>query len=274
MSRALPDDRSVDAPPPRLVDAHCHLDLPAFDEDRDAVVARARAAGVEALVLPGTGPEAWEGLARTRDALPLPAALCLGVHPEWLGGLDDDALSSALAELPRALERYGAVGLGETGLDKRIEASVPAERQAEAARAQLGTARALGLPLVLHVVRRHGAMLALLDEAGPARGMVHAFAGPAELVPAYVERGFYLSVGGAATRPGARRVRAAVKAIPAERLLLETDAPDLTPAGAPTTRNEPAYLRRVLAAVAALRGEPEDELAERSAANARRLFAF
>ncbi|MEO0321554.1 MAG: TatD family hydrolase [Myxococcota bacterium] len=257
-----------------LVDAHCHLDLPAFDADREAVVSRALEAGIAGLVLPGTEPRRWPGLAALRDALPMRAAVALGVHPEWLRALDDVALDAALGALPVALRELSAAGLGETGLDKRIEADVPAARQARACAAQLAVARAADLPLVLHVVHRHGAMLKLLDAAGPVRGMVHAFAGPAELVPAYVERGFLLSVGGAVTRPNARRVRAAVRAIPRDRLLLETDAPDMTPTGAETTRNEPAHLTRVLAAVADVRGEALEAVAAATGDNARRLFGL
>lgn len=246
-----------------MIDAHCHLDAPEFDVDRDAVVERALRAGIEHIVVPGVDLESSERAAALRASYP--CTIGVGLHPERVGRVDAETIATSAA-------RCGAGFVGECGLDRRV--STPLAEQLANLTAHLVAARELRLPIVLHVVRRHEPMVAALRAFAPIRGMVHAFTGPRELVDTYVALGLHLSVGGAATRGGARRVHAAVAAIPAERLVVETDSPDQPPLGAPHSRNEPSFLPLVVAAVASLRDEPAGTLAARSAALTRDLFSI
>lgn len=259
-----------------MLDAHCHLDLEAFDADRDAVITRARAVGVTRFVVAGVGPEGW----RRQRAL---AAACddvwitLGVHP-WTAAraADEAAISSLIAQLGDALDEGGVVGLGELGLDRArpwLKAAMPLQRSAF--RTQLAMARDRELPLVLHVVRAHGEALDLLEADGvPARGgMVHAFSGSPEVAARYVALGLHVSFCGTVVGPRSQKIRAAAAAVPIERLLVETDAPDLTPEPHRPARNEPAWLATVLAEVADLRGADANALAARTRANAVALFS-
>jgi len=265
--------------PPALVDSHCHLDFDAFDDDRDAVLDRARAAGVHAVVIPGVSPTGWRPLGALLDrhrAGPLRLAGAVGIHPMVVPDLDDEALDRALGELPDAAQALGAVAVGECGLDgvvaRRDRGGL--DRQRRVFRAQIAVARDLGLPIMLHVFRAQEDALKILEADGPlpGGGVVHSYSGSAELVPRWLDLGLHLSFAGSVTRPNARRPRAAAAAVPADRLLVETDAPDQTPHGAPTRRNEPAYVAGILRALANARGEPPETVARQTTANARALF--
>ncbi len=253
----------------RLYDSHCHLDFAAFDADREAVVARAREAGVRAILVPGYEVAQWGRLSSLRARHP-EVRIAVGVHPHAIARDATPAgLDEALAEQAAAL---GAVAIGECGLDARTARAGGADLATQRAflDAHLGVARALGLPIVLHAVHAHGAMIAALDAAGPLPrgGVLHGFTGPAELVRPYVAFGFSFGLGAAIARPRARRPKEAARIIPAERLLIETDAPDMALGG----RNEPARVADVARALAELRAEPEERVAERTFENAARLF--
>jgi len=266
-----------------LVDAHCHLDFEAFDADRDEVLDRTAAVGVRAIVIPGVHPAQWaRAAALVRRGHPrVRLALAVGLHPEHLdalgSGLDtlvpersegrDEAQApldpeSLVAQLVEAAHEHRAIAIGECGLDRRVEALTSLERQRAVLDAHLEAAKRTGLPLVLHVVRRDGALLDALRPHAPLRGMVHAFTGGPELAREYVALGLHLSFGGGLTRPNARRVREAAAVVPAERVLIETDAPDQTPHGAPSPRNEPSFLPLVRDALA----RPEIDVAGNAAA--------
>ncbi len=236
-----------------VLDAHCHLDDPRFDGDRDAVMDRARAAGITGLVVPGVAPERWRRLPGLRARFP-EVQVGYGLHPEALERLSGGVIREALAELPQRLVYDGAVCVGETGLDRR--SPVPLAEQVALTRAHLAIAGSLDLPVVLHCVRAHGTLLETLEAHGPLRGLVHGYSGPAELVPRYLALGLHLSFGGPVTWPGAKRPRAALLAVPDDRLLLETDAPDQPPASRRGGRNEPALLAEIARAVAGIRGRP------------------
>lgn len=258
-----------------MIDSHCHLDFAAFDDDRGEVLARAAAVGVREVVVPGVAPDQWPALPALRARHP-GLHVAVGVHPMVVPDLDDAALDDALAGLEDAARRAGAVAIGECGLDgvvaKRDGGAMDRQRRVLDAHAHV--ARSLGLPLMLHVFRAQGEALERVRAHAPypAGGVVHSYSGSAEDVAAWVELGFCLSFAGAVTRPNARRPRAAAAAVPPDRLLVETDAPDQTPHGAPTRRNEPGYLPGIVAAVAGARGEDAAAVARRTADNARRLF--
>ncbi len=255
-----------------MIDTHCHLDHPAFDADRGAVLARARAAGVSDVVVPSLGPAGWSPLlawARGERAVH-PA---LGIHPRLLAELPAAGDDARLAALDEALAAGGAVAIGECGLDAEVaRRGVPLARQLAVLAGQLALARRYGLPVSLHAVRCLEPLRALLERDGlPAGGVLHGYSGSAEQLPPLLRLGLHVSFAGAITRGGARRPLAAARAVPAERLLLETDAPDQAPRP-PGGRGEPAHLPAIVAAVAAARGAPAEEIARLTTANARRLF--
>jgi TatD DNase family protein len=255
-----------------LVDSHCHVAEPEFDADRDAVLARAAAAGVTTLVCVGaTGPAASNAasvaLAGRRD--PVEIVATVGVHPHHASTADDAAFAT-LAELAAA---PGVVGIGETGLDFHYDHSPrPAQRAAFARHVAL--ARACGLPLVVHVREAHREAAELLAAEGIADvgGVIHCFTGDRDDARRYLDLGLHVSVAGIVTFKSADALRDAVRHVPADRLMIETDAPYLAPVPHRGQRNEPAHVRVVAETVATVRGEPFAAVAAATAANARRVF--
>jgi TatD DNase family protein len=248
------------------VDAHTHLDLPAFDPDRDAVWARAAAAGVTGAVLCAADPAAWDNVVATAQHLGQPWTL--GVHPWWCADLTPDAHDALFAALAA---RPTPHGVGETGLDHgRARTDAARALQDHSLRAHLRLARARDVPVVLHIVRAYEPAARILREEGlpAAGGLVHSWSGDPNLVPAFVALGLHLSFSAGLTR--SPRVAEALRRTPADRLLLETDAPDQ--ALTPGTRGEPADLVALAQAAAAIRGESPTALLDRCADNARRLF--
>jgi TatD DNase family protein len=256
-----------------MIDTHVHLDADVFG-DASAVWGDAQRAGVEAAIAVGVDPDSWGNTIAIARALP-GVSVALGIHPQTVPHHDDASLDRALAELPELLAKTGAIAIGECGLDG------PAgdlERQKRVLRAHLGIARDLALPISLHVFRVHGPALSLLREFGklPAGGVVHSYSGSAELVRDYLKLGWSFSFAGAVTRSNAKRPLDAARAVPLEHLVVETDAP-FQPTGADARdrkRGDPADLRQVVEALAIARGVDVEELAERTTANARRIFRF
>lgn len=249
-------------------DSHVHLEMSAFDADREAVLARAAAAGVTGFIVPSYSLEASGravALAEGREGI----WAAVGIHPHGAGTCTPQAMAAleALARQPRVL------ALGETGLDFHRNRA-PRQTQVAALRAHVALARRLRLPLIIHCREAYPECLAILREEGAdaVGGVLHCFTGDAETVAAACALNFYCSIAGPITYPDANGLRAAVRLIPADRLLLETDAPYLTPAPFRGSRNEPAHLPLTAAAVAAARHVPVEEVAARTAANARRLF--
>lgn len=259
-----------------MIDSHCHLDSDRFDGDRPAVLARACDAGVRAIVIPAIRPSTWPGLSKlVRDWKGTPSLhLAVGVHPqvvpeltaEELRFIDDDG--EALAQAARAM---GAVAIGECGLDGM---TAEPELQARVLRAHIRAARATGLPLLLHVYRAHGAAPKLLAEerVDQCGGVLHSYSGGRDLVVRYLRMGLHLSFAGPVTYPNARRPLEAARAVPLDRLLVETDAPDQAPAPHQGARSEPAYVGLIVRAMAEARGEDANALVAATSENARRLF--
>ncbi|MCB9778844.1 MAG: TatD family hydrolase [Alphaproteobacteria bacterium] len=255
-----------------MFDAHNHLDLCG---DPALALAEATKAGVLGHLVAGVDPAGWQRQCDLAVTAPQRVFLALGLHPWAVARLDDDAVDAALAALPAALD--GALGarpvaLGELGLDR--SRAVPADsrsRQRRAFRHQLALARAVDLPVVLHIVRAHGEALEILRSDGlpSSGGMVHSASTPADLVPAFLSLGLHLSFAGNVTRHD--KARAAAACVPLDRLLAETDAPDQPPAGHDAP-NRPALLPEIVAALAAVHAVPAERLGRHCADNARRLF--
>jgi len=252
-----------------LIDSHAHLTFDRFDDDRDAVLRRAREAGVETVITIGT--ELHSSLAAValaeRHGMVFASA---GVHPH---GADefDDAHWPALAALwghPRVC------AVGETGLDYYYDYGSP-ERQRRLFRRHLVAAGEVGLPVVLHIRDAFEDAFDLVEEVGlPSGGVVHCFTGgPAECERA-LALGMYISLSGIVTFKTAQTLRATVSQIPSDRLLIETDAPYLTPVPMRGRRNEPSYVVHTARAVAALRAVEYDAVCSVSRENTIRLFGL
>ncbi len=247
-----------------LIDTHVHLDIESLREDLPAVLARAREAGVGGFVLPAYAVDGWDevaGIATAHDDV-YPA---FGIHP-WKAheGLDLD-------ELRGRLSNDGAVALGEIGLDTVVE-SPDLETQLPVFRDQLRLARELALPVILHCRGAFDVFCETIAAEGPVHGVVHAFSRGPELARRFLDLGLHLGLGGAVTRPRAKRVRRSAEVVPLECIVLETDAPGLGMDGVPDGENEPANVRRVAEALARLRDVTVEDIATTTTRNARELF--
>ncbi len=253
-----------------LVDSHCHLTDPAFAADLDAVVTRAREAGVTRLVAVGGGgplelSEASADLA-VRHAFVRATA---GIHPHDASTYDD----TVEARLERLLARAEITAVGETGLDYYYDNSPRPAQRAALAR-QLALARRHRLPVVLHCRDAEAELREILDAetVAPIRGVVHCFTGGYEDARWYLDRGLLISLTGILTFKGAAALRETVRRLPLDRLMVETDSPYLAPTPMRGRRNEPAYVVHVAQALAALFGTTVEEVAARTTANAQALF--
>ncbi|HEU4565562.1 MAG TPA: TatD family hydrolase [Gemmatimonadaceae bacterium] len=253
-----------------FVDSHAHLADPAFDADRDAVIARAREAGAAAVVCIG------ESLAAAGRARTLAAAhpgflfFTAGVHPHDAAGFDPVADADGI----RAELRAGAVAVGECGLDYHYDHS-PRERQIAAFEAQLQLARESGRPVVVHTREAEDDTSAIVARAGAegVRGVLHCYTGSHALARVALDAGWYVSLSGIVTfRKWTDE--ALLRLVPDDRLLVESDAPYLAPVPNRGRRNEPAYVPRTIERIAAARGTDPAALARLTAGNARRLFGL
>lgn len=257
------------------IDTHCHLDAPEFDADRDAVRARARAAGVGHCILPAVDRG---NFAAVRDLAHRHGdSYALGIHPLFT----PQAAEADLEQLDRALTDARSdprlVAVGEIGLDYFVP-HLDAGRQEHFYAEQLGLAQRHGLPVIVHVRRSADRLLRQLRRI-PVRGIAHAFNGSLQQAREFVRLGFKLGFGGTLTFERALQIRRLAAELPLSALVLETDAPDIPPhwlyrsaalrgAGQPQGRNEPAELPRIAAVLAGLRGMDAAELAAASRANA------
>jgi TatD DNase family protein len=259
-----------------VIDSHCHLDLPVFDADRAEVLARAAAAGVTACLVPAIRPRTWDAVAELAAGATSPRiGLAIGVHPQVVPELDAAELAVAVdadrltAAIAAIAARAPVCAVGECGLDG---GTAGRDVQEQILRAHVRAARALGLPLVLHVRRAHDAAPRVLRDEAASAGVLHSYSGGAALVKPYAALGLAFSFAGPVTYPSARRPIEAARAIPADLLLAETDAPDQAPARWRGGRCEPAMVTEVISGLAAARGEAPDDVAARTATNARRVL--
>ena len=253
---------------PDLFDTHAHLHFPEFAEDLDAVLARARAAGVTRIVTIGTD------VATSEAAIALAARepgvwASVGVHPHDA----QDADGEALAAIERLAAAPGVVAVGEIGLDYFRDLS-PRDAQARVFRRLLDLARALGKPVVVHCRNAHDDVLRILREARvqDVGGVMHCFSGDVAIARRCLDLGLLISLAGPVTYKNARGLPEVARFVPADRLVVETDCPFLPPDGHRGRRNEPALLPLTAARVASLRREDLIALAERTSDNARALF--
>jgi TatD DNase family protein len=255
------------------IDGHCHLADPRFYGCLDQVLEESRAVGVKKWVQGGVCPEDWIRQIELKDKYDDSIVLCFGLHPWWVAQNSFESCKENLTLLERLVPQ--AAGVGELGLDfsSRFDKSTY-DHQTEAFTLQLQMACRLNLPIVLHVVSAHQKALATLRLIGvpSAGGLVHSFTGSTAVMGEYLKLGLSISVSGAVTQKGYHGLKRAVAAIPNDRLILETDAPDQAPAGWDRPYNTPKSLIRVAEAIAVLRGESANALLQQSTENLIQIF--
>lgn len=249
-----------------LIDTHCHLDAAEFDADRDAVRARALAAGVRWLVIPAVERANFDAVARIARESP-GCAYALGIHPMFADRAGEDDLEALRETLAASIDDPYLVAIGEIGLDFFVP-GLDRERQARFLDAQLRMARTFELPVLLHVRRSQDALLAAVRRARPPGGIAHAFNGSLQQAQGYLDQGFALGFGGALTFERALRIRRLVTELPAAAHVLETDAPDMAPAWLDRGRNSPEQLPRIAQRFATLRGVGVEDAVATTARNA------
>jgi TatD DNase family protein len=255
-------------------DTHAHLDQPEFDADRSAVIARARAAGVETMLCPAVDADSSQAVLELAEEFDLPAAV--GIHPNSTAeaGPDDWQRVERLSSHPHV------VALGETGLDRYRDHS-PLACQQEYLDRHMRLAQAHDLPVILHCRDAASELMPMLREAaarGTLCGVLHAFSGDASLTAECVALGLYISFAGNLTYTNRKFdvLRAAAQTVPDDRLLIETDSPYLVPQvfRGKQQRNEPANVVHTAAFLAELRGAKVEQIASLTTANARRCFRW
>ena len=258
----------------KLFDAHNHIQDERIFPVLEKVMERARLAGISGMAVKGCCERDWSRVVEIANRHP-DACLAFGLHPWFIGGRSEQ-WSQRLEGL---LTTYPQASVGEVGIDHAIE-NRNADDQERIFFKQLEIAHKYDRPVTIHCRRAWGRLIELLDQFGelPCGMLIHCFGGSPEIAIELVKRGAYISFSGSITRPNSRKAGPAIRAVPDDRILIETDAPDIMPHGivdAPSSvLNEPSNLGYVLAKAAELRGVSEEALAEITLCNAERFFFF
>ncbi|QAT17987.1 putative deoxyribonuclease YjjV [Candidatus Velamenicoccus archaeovorus] len=250
-----------------LIDAHCHMQDERIKGDLRSLVSRAKDKGVHRLVCCGSEESDWEAVAALKEQYPCEIIPSFGLHPWYI----KDRSAKWLENLEGFLKRMPS-GVGEIGLDHGLK-DFDEQDQREVFLAQLALARTYRRPVSIHCRRAWDVLLDVLKDFGPldAGGVIHSYSGSAEMVPSLQIYGLYFSFSCSITRSGNTRGRRALQAVPRDRLLIETDSPDIPPAGL-TGLNEPSHLLLVAQAVSEIIGVSMDDVAAMTSANATALF--
>lgn len=251
----------------KLIDSHCHLDMEQFDSDRDEVIERSKENGLEYIINIGSDRDGNLKCLELSDKY-LHIYSSVGIHPHDAKTLDDKLFD----ELKKWAKKLKVVAIGETGLDYHYMHS-PKEVQIDAFKKHITLAKELTLPIIVHSREAKDDTLNILQkEAVWVPGVMHCFSGDGDMARKAIDMGFYISIAGPVTFKNADSLRKVAKAIPDERLLIETDAPYLSPVPKRGKRNEPSYLRHTAQALADIRGVTLADIARITSHNAMRLF--
>ena len=249
-----------------MIDSHCHLDLDAFDHDRQQVIERANRADVTRIHIPGTEYCRWPRLLELAQADSIDVSL--GLHPYFLAKHSKSDLLLQLEELAKLLktQKSHVFAVGECGLDAVID--VDFQLQKEVFSRQITLAQAHGLPLIVHARKSHHHIIQCLNDCEfSGRGIIHAFSGSVELAKQYTERGWLLGIGGTITYPRGEKTRKTLQQIGIEHLVLETDAPDMPLFGLQGQRNTPANIPKIAEVLAQTLGLTLNEVATQTSKN-------
>ncbi len=253
-----------------VIDSHCHLNYQGLVEDPPAVLARARAAGVDLMLSFSTRASEWDAVIGTAER-ESDVMASVGIHPHE-ADLHPDVHAEKLVE---KAQHPRVVGIGETGLDYYYDHS-DRERQRQSFRGHIAAAREAQLPLIVHTRDAEDDTYAILEAEmgkGAFPALIHCFTGTAGFADKVLELGLFVSISGIVTFKNARDLQETARAIPQDRLLIETDSPFLAPVPHRGKSCEPAYVADTARFLAELRGEPVEALGETTSANFRRLFA-
>ena len=253
-----------------LIDSHCHLDFPDFADELDAVVQRARDAGVERMVTIGTRLDKAAAMIAIAERFP-DVFFTVGVHPHEAAGATD----ADFAEMRDLARHPKCVGVGEAGLDYHYNFAPP-EVAKRVFREQIGIARDLALPLVIHTREAEDDTAAILEEEmarGAFQPLMHCFTSSRALAETALRLGAYISFSGVVTFKKSEELRALARDAPLDRVLVETDAPYLAPMPWRGKRNEPAYVVQTARVVAEAKGLAPEALADATRANTLRIFS-
>jgi TatD DNase family protein len=252
-----------------MIDTHCHIDNPAFNKDRSAVIQRARDAGVRHLVVPGVNLQGFPGLLNL-ETVDIKIHLALGLHPLFLAHHPPDAIE----QLCEWVKQDKPIAIGEIGLDYR-EPLHNHQQQAELFVAQLHLAKVENLPVLIHAVKAHEKTLSILKKTDlPVGGIIHSFNGSLQQAEQYIAMGFLLGFGGVVTHDRAKKIQRVATFLPDSTLVLESDAPDLPPACFLGSRNEPGNLPIVVETLARLRGVSKAHIINKTSSNAMKLLGI
>ncbi|MEE2758077.1 MAG: TatD family hydrolase [Myxococcota bacterium] len=250
---------------PMYIDAHCHLDFDAFEPDRVAVIDRAAQRGINRFLVSGVEHAGWARQQRLARAHP-GIAWAAGIHPVAVSKSNRAELERWIRSIPDLFSSSRPpAAIGETGLDKHFAPKSSLDLQRFAFRKQIELAQDLSSPLILHIVGCHGAALEILSDYRPSTGMVHSFSGSVEVMKAYLKWGLCISFGTSIMRMNPGRAHALANAVPCDRLLIESDAPDQPIIKG--DRNEPTVVIDVAKHIAQLKGCDENEILRQSTTN-------
>jgi TatD DNase family protein len=253
-----------------LIDSHCHLDFPDFESERDAVIERARAAGVRRFITISTRTGHFDEICRIAERYE--DVFCTaGTHPHYAH--EEAELSSG--ELAFLARHPKCVGIGEAGLDYHYDRT-PRDTAASVFRTHIAAARQSGLPVVIHARDADADIAAILRdemEKGAFTGLLHCFTASAMLAETALSLGLYISFSGVLTFKNSQNLREIARSVPMNRLLVETDAPFLAPVPHRGKRNEPAFVAATAQMLADVKGVPLETIAAETTANALRLFS-
>ena len=251
-----------------MIDTHCHLEMEAFDDDREDVIKRAREAGLEAIITIGSDFEGCKGAVALAEKYDFIYAT-VGIHPHDAKGFNEDIFS----QIKEWAKNKKVVAIGEIGLDYHYDHS-PRDIQRDVFKKKLYYAKEINLPVIVHSREAKRDTLQILKESAVSKGVMHCFSGDMDMAERAMEMGFYISIAGPVTFKNASKLRDVVKAIPDDYLLIETDAPYLTPEPLRGKRNEPAFVVHTAKAIAELRGVSYEDIDRITTLNAKRLFGI
>ena len=250
-----------------IFDTHAHYDAEGFEADRDAVLAALPEAGVGLVVDPGCDLPSSRAAAALAERYGHVYA-AVGIHPEDCAGFREEDLT----ELRQLLKRPKVVAIGEIGLDYYWAENPPREFQQTVFRRQLALAEELNVPVIVHDREAHGDSLAIIREFPAVTGVFHCFSGSPEMAEELLKRGWYLGFDGPITYKNARRAPEVAAITPLERMVVETDAPYLSPVPVRGRRNDSRYLPHVIAKLAEWKGVTPEEMTRITCENGKRLF--
>ncbi|WP_395345736.1 TatD family hydrolase [Ningiella sp. W23] len=256
-----------------MIDSHCHIDLPAFDKDRDEVIRSAQANGVSRILVPGLDFTQVQKLLVLKKTFPL-LDIAAGFHPYYLDAIGEENFESQLGLMSDWIAQHIAhiVAIGEFGMDGSLRLNKAFQERVFVS--QLRLASAYKLPVILHHRQSHNDLIRLLkQEKFGYGGVVHAFSGSEQIAQTYIDMGFCLGVGGTITYPRGAKTRLTLAKVSVNALMLETDAPDMPIYGYQGQRNTPQRLGLIADAIADVMQMARSELVEVTTANYLRVFS-